>query len=80
LVNAGIWKLRGRRKCLEKGRCPLYTKEEDDEHILLKRLETRTLREKTAEQKMIDINEEIVYTKIITCVNILELRNVRNYP
>jgi hypothetical protein len=45
---------------LEKGRCPLYTKEEDDEHILLKRLETRTLREKTAEQKMIDINEEIV--------------------
>jgi hypothetical protein len=41
--RAGIWKLRGMRKGLEIGRCPLCNGEEDAIHILLKFLETRRL-------------------------------------
>jgi hypothetical protein len=32
--KTGIWKLRGMRKGFEKGRCPLYSEEEDPIHIL----------------------------------------------
>jgi hypothetical protein len=39
--RAGIWKLRGTRNGLEKGRCPLYNEEEDALHIPLKCPETR---------------------------------------
>jgi hypothetical protein len=43
--GAGIWKLRGIRKCLETGRCRLYNGEKDAIHVLLKCPETRRLRE-----------------------------------
>jgi hypothetical protein len=42
--RAGIWKLRGIRKGLEIGRCPLRNGEEDAVYILLKCPETRRLR------------------------------------
>jgi hypothetical protein len=35
-LKAGIWKLKGIRRGLEKGRCPLCWGEEDEKHILLK--------------------------------------------
>jgi hypothetical protein len=43
--RVGIWKLRGVRKGLEIGRCPLCSGEEDAVHIILKCPETRRLRE-----------------------------------
>jgi hypothetical protein len=43
--RAGIWKLRGMRKGLEIGMCPLCNAEEDVVHITLKFTETRRLRE-----------------------------------
>jgi hypothetical protein len=39
--KTGIWKLRGMRKGLEKGRCPACSEDEDVIHILLKCSETR---------------------------------------
>jgi hypothetical protein len=66
--RAGIWKLRGMRKGLEIGRCPLCNGEEDAIHILLKYPETRRL-----------FNEELAYKKIINCTNTVELRNLGRY-
>jgi hypothetical protein len=34
--KAGIWKLKGIKGGLEKGRCPLCGGDEDEKHILLK--------------------------------------------
>jgi hypothetical protein len=34
-LKAGIWKLKGIRRGLEKGRCPLCWGEEDEKHILV---------------------------------------------
>jgi hypothetical protein len=49
--RAGIWKLRGIRRGLEVGRCPLCNGEEDAIHILLKCAETRRLREQLLRRK-----------------------------
>jgi hypothetical protein len=49
--RAGIWKLRGVRKCLEIGMCPLCNGEEDAIHIPLKFPETRRLREHLLSRK-----------------------------
>jgi hypothetical protein len=49
--RAGIWKLRGTRKGLENGRCPLCNGKEDVAHILLKCPKTR---ETIPEQEMAD--------------------------
>jgi hypothetical protein len=49
--RAGIWKLRGMRKGLEIGRCPLCNGEEDAVHILIKCPETRRLREHLLSRK-----------------------------
>jgi hypothetical protein len=43
--KAGIWKLRGIRRGLERGRCPLCLGEEDVKHIILKCFETKKWRE-----------------------------------
>jgi hypothetical protein len=40
-LKAGLWKLRGIRRGLEKGRCPLCWGEEDAKHILLKCKESK---------------------------------------
>jgi hypothetical protein len=49
--RAGIWNLRGIRKGLEIGRCPLCNGEEDAIHILLKCPETIRLREHLLSRK-----------------------------
>jgi hypothetical protein len=63
--RTGIWKLRGIRKGLEIGRCPLFNGEEDAIHILLKCPETRRLREHPLSRKWQIINEELAYKIII---------------
>jgi hypothetical protein len=45
MVETWIWKLKGIRRGLEKGRCPLYWGEEDVKHILLKCKESKKWRE-----------------------------------
>jgi hypothetical protein len=64
VFKAGIWKLRGMRKALEEGICPLH-KEKDAVHILLKCPETRKLREHLLSMKWLTNSEEIPYKKII---------------
>jgi hypothetical protein len=77
--RAGIWKLRGVRKGLETGRCPLCNGEGDAIHILLKCLEISRLREHLLSRKWQIINEELAYKKIINCTNNVELRNLGRY-
>jgi hypothetical protein len=77
--RAGIWNLRGIRKGLEVGRCPLRNGEKDAIHILLKYKETRRLREHLLSRKWQIINEEVAYKKIIICTNTVDLRNLGRY-
>jgi hypothetical protein len=77
--RAGIWKLREIREGLEIGRCTLCNGEEDAIHILLKCPETRRLREYLLSRKWQIINEELAYTKIISCTNTVELWNLCRY-
>jgi hypothetical protein len=39
-MKAGIWKLRGLKRGIDKGSCPLYLGKEDAKHILLRCQET----------------------------------------
>jgi hypothetical protein len=77
--RAGIWKLRGIRKGLEIGRCPLRNGEEESMHILLKCPEARRLREHLLSRKWQTVNKELAYNKIINCTNTVELRNLGKY-
>jgi hypothetical protein len=77
--RAGIWKLRGIRKGLDIGRCPLCNGEEYVVHILLKCPETRRLREHLLSRKLQIIIEKLAYKKIFTCNNTVELRNLGRY-
>jgi hypothetical protein len=77
--RAGIWKLRGMRKGLEIGRCPLCNGKEDAIHILLKCPEIRRLREHLLSRKWQIINDELTYKKIIYSTNSAELRNLGRY-
>jgi hypothetical protein len=77
--RASIWKLRGMRKNLELGRCPLCNGEEDAVHILLKCPETIRFRRHLLSRKWQIINEEPAYKKIINCTNTVELRNLGRY-
>jgi hypothetical protein len=62
--KAGIWKLRGIRGVLEKGRCPLCGGEEDEKHILLECKETRRWREEWLKRNWSGMNEILIYKKI----------------
>jgi hypothetical protein len=77
--RAAIWKLRGVRKGLEIGRCPLRNGEEGAIYILLKCPETRRMREHLLSRKWQIINEELAYKKINICTNTVELRNLGRY-
>jgi hypothetical protein len=77
--RAGIWKLRGMRKGLEIGRCPLCNVEEDAVHIILKCTETRRLREHLLSRKWQIINVQLAYKKIINCTNTVDIRNLGRY-
>jgi hypothetical protein len=58
---------------------PLCNEEEGAAHILLKCPETIMLREHPLSRKLLTINEEIVYMKIINHNNTLEIRNTGIY-
>jgi hypothetical protein len=77
--EAGIWKLRGIRKDFERGRCPLCLGEEDAKHILLKCPETKKWREQLVCSKWLIINEDIAYREIISCTNVIKIKNIGKY-
>jgi hypothetical protein len=68
-LKAGTWKLKAIRRGLEKGRCPLCWGEEE-KHILLKCKESKKWREEWIKSNRPNINEDLVYKKIICCTNI----------
>jgi hypothetical protein len=55
----GIWKLRGSRKGVEKGTCPLCLGKEGTTYILLKCPETKNWRTEMLCKRWLDINEEV---------------------
>jgi hypothetical protein len=67
--RVSICKLRGIRKGLEIGRCPICNEEKDAIRILLEYPETRRLTEHLLSRKCKIINEELAYTKISNCTN-----------
>jgi hypothetical protein len=76
--KGGIWKLRETRKVSEKGRRPLC-RGEDVLQIALKCFETRKQREQFFSRKLLILNEEVAYKRMINCTNAAELRNVGKY-
>jgi hypothetical protein len=60
--------LRGTRKGLQNGRCPLCNEGEDDAHILLKWPETRRLRERLLSSKWKAINEQPLRELLIVLI------------
>jgi hypothetical protein len=71
-----IWKLKGMRKGLKIGICPLCNSAEDVVHILFKCPEKRRLREHLLSRKWQIINEELACKIISNCTNAVELRNL----
>jgi hypothetical protein len=78
-LKAGIWKLKGIRRGLEKGRCPLCWGEEDVKHILLKCKESKKWREECANSNWPNINEDLIYKKIICCTNVNRIKLLGKY-
>jgi hypothetical protein len=74
----GVCKLRGMRRGLGEGRCPLCREDEDVIHILLKCSETRKWRERFFNRKWLIVNEEVTY-KRINYTNVVELENIGKY-
>jgi hypothetical protein len=75
----GIWKLRGSRKGVEKETCPLCLGKEDTKHILLECLETENWRTEMLCKRWVDINEEVVYRKMLSCTNKMMVKNMGKF-
>jgi hypothetical protein len=78
-LKAGIWKLKGIRRGLEKGRCPLCWGEKDVKHILLKCKESRKWREEWVNSNWPNIIEDLLYKKIICCTNVNKIKLLGRY-
>jgi hypothetical protein len=75
----GIWKLRGSRKGVEKGTCPLCLGKEDTKHILLECAETKNWRTEMLCKRWLDINEEVAYRKMLICTNKMMVKNMGKF-
>jgi hypothetical protein len=78
-LKAGIWKLRGIRRGFEKGRCPLCWEEKNAKHILLKCKESKKWREEWVNSNWPNINEDLVYKKIIGCIKVNTIKLLGKY-
>lgn len=72
----GFWKLRGKRRDVEKGRWPLSDEDENVVRMLIKCKETQRWQEQFLDNKGLRINEEITHKKIISFNKITKLKNV----
>jgi hypothetical protein len=70
----GIWKLRGSRKGVEKGACPLCLGKEDNKHILLECLDTKNWRTEMLCKRWTDISKEVVCRKMLSCTNKMTIK------
>jgi hypothetical protein len=68
-MKAGVWKLRGIRRGLEKGTCPLCRDSEDAKHKLVSCPETKKWRMPFVNKEWLFINGELAYKKIVSCTN-----------
>jgi hypothetical protein len=75
----GIWKLRGSRKGVEKGTCPLCLGKEDIKHILLECPETKDRRMEMLCKRLLDINKEIAYKKVFSCTKKMMVKNIGKF-
>jgi hypothetical protein len=78
-MKAGVWKIRGVRRRREKGTCPLCRGNEDAKHILLSCSETKNWRIQFINKKLLCINEELVYKKIVNCTNKFHIIHLGEY-
>ena len=76
---AGVWQLKGVGRHKDKGRCPLRLGEEEVKHTLLDCWETRSWRLKFLNTKLLNVNKEVAYRKMLVCTNKDQLRNVGRY-
>jgi hypothetical protein len=61
----------------ERGRCPLCLAEEVDKHVLLKFLETKKWSEELVCSKLLNIDEDMEFWKIISCTNVTKIKTIR---
>jgi hypothetical protein len=53
--------------------------EEDAKHIVLKCIETKKWREEYVNSKWLNINEDLAYKKIISCINVSRINAIGKY-
>jgi hypothetical protein len=75
---AGIWQLKGVRRNVDKGRCPLCL-QEDVKHILLNCRETKHWRLKLIHDKWLNMNKKVTYRKIMKITNKAHLQHLGKY-
>jgi hypothetical protein len=63
----------------ERGRCPVYLREEDAKDMLLKCPETKDWREDLVCSKWLNINEDMACRKIISCTNVTKTKTIGQY-
>jgi hypothetical protein len=78
-MKAGVWKLRGNRRRLEKGTCLLCRGNKDVKHILLSCPETKKWRMQFINKKWLHINEELAYKKIVNCTSKAHIIHLGEY-
>jgi hypothetical protein len=77
--KAGIWKPKGNMRGFERGRCPLCLGEEDAKHIVLKCFATKKWREEYINSNWLNINEDLAYKNIISCINVNRIKALGKY-
>jgi hypothetical protein len=76
---AGIWQLRGERRNVDRGRCPLCLGDVDVKHILLDCRETKHWRVKLIHDKWLNMNKEVACRKMVKITNKVNLQNAGKY-
>jgi hypothetical protein len=71
----GIWKLRGSRKGVEKGTCPLCLGKEYTKHILLECPGTKNWRTEMC-KRWLDINEEVLTNENVNLYKQIEGKKI----
>jgi hypothetical protein len=59
--------------------CPLCLRKEDTKHILPECPETKNWRTEMLCKRWLDINEEAVYTKMLSCTNKMMVKNMGKF-
>jgi hypothetical protein len=73
-----IWKIRSKRRGADEGRCPQRNEEGNVVQALLK-YETQKWRESFLDNKLLHINEEISYQKIINTNKTIQLQGLGTF-